>query len=560
MDNPEKLQRLILILTWANLPIVALASFSNDMPIMTLVAASAAFAVLGEIGLRLHSSLSSMLVGLALMGQPAVITAAMAGHSWQTDTHMYFFAVLAALSLLSSIRVLVVATSFIILHHLSLNFLLPELVYSGGSDVSRTFLHAVIVGFETAILSVIVRNKNTREAQLRAAERHSAKEAETAQQAQEELERTRNQSVDAQNAMITELQNWLGSVVDRAKDGDFSGRVSHRFENDGLNTLSEQINSLMQNTEAGFSEIRKVMVRLADGDMTQPMTGEFSGAFEEIQHNINSSVEQLSQMIGSTAVTAREISSSADIFSRNATQLSNQSSEQAASLEQTAATVEEISKGIDSNASNAADAEKQSTEAASRAHQGTEIVNNAIQAMEKIEESAQKITDIISVIESISFQTNLLALNAAVEAARAGESGKGFAVVASEVRTLAQRSADAANDISELIESSTSLVSEGVTLVRRSGASMQETSQSIESVKSMVNDISEASQAQARGISEIASVINQLDRMTQDNARASSETACGTQTLLEQVQKLEQGLQAFNVSPKRDASDSSFAA
>ncbi len=214
-----------------------------------------------------------------------------------------------------------------------------------------------------------------------------------------------------------------------------------------------------------------------------------------------------------------------------------------------------MSATVRQNAENAKNADQLAKTANQTASKGGQVVEQAVTAMSGIETSAQKITDIIGVIDEIAFQTNLLALNASVEAARAGEAGKGFAVVAQEVRQLAQRSAQAASDIKTLIQDSNAQVKDGVQLVNQAGEALGEIVGSIGKVTGIVREISSASQEQAAGVQEINSSINNMDEMTQQNSALVEESTAAARALSEQAGKLSELMAFFRleegVSPIR---------
>jgi methyl-accepting chemotaxis protein len=183
------------------------------------------------------------------------------------------------------------------------------------------------------------------------------------------------------------------------------------------------------------------------------------------------------------------------------------------------------------------------------------VVAKAVEAMAKIEDSSRKISDIIGVIDEIARQTNLLALNAAVEAARAGEAGRGFAVVASEVRSLAQRSSQAAKDITGLITNSNGQVKDGVELVNRAGASLSEIVESIKSVADIVADIANASMEQATGIDEINRALTQMDEVTQQNSALVEENAATAKTLEHQAKSMDEQIAFFKIGGSEAAGE-----
>jgi len=225
--------------------------------------------------------------------------------------------------------------------------------------------------------------------------------------------------------------------------------------------------------------------------------------------------------------------------------LSQRTEQQAASLEETAATTEQLAASVKHSATASRRSVALAQQTTSIAERGGAIVADAVDAMERIEQSSGKIADITSVIDGIAFQTNLLALNAAVEAARAGDAGKGFAVVASEVRTLAQRSGEAARDIKLLIASSGAEVTQGVALVRSTGEVLSNIVSSASDLSGTITQIASATGEQSNGIDAMAQVVAQMDEMTQQNAALSEESAASAMSLSEQIDRLNQMVDGF---------------
>src|SRR6202034_356336 len=222
--------------------------------------------------------------------------------------------------------------------------------------------------------------------------------------------------------------------------------------------------------------------------------------------------------------------------------------EQAASREETSASMEEIAATVKKNAENAQQANQSTARARDIADRSGKVVADAVAAMTQIETSAGKIADIIGVIDEIARQTNLLALNAAVEAARAGDAGRGFAVVASEVRTLAQRSSQAAKDIKDLITSSNGQVAQGVELVNKTGAALDDIVAAIKEVAALVGDIAGASMEQANGVDQVNKALTQMDEVTQRNAALVEENAATAKTLEQQARAMDERVAYFRLA------------
>ncbi|MGE3989780.1 methyl-accepting chemotaxis protein [Pseudorhodoplanes sp.] len=300
-------------------------------------------------------------------------------------------------------------------------------------------------------------------------------------------------------------------------------------------------------------QTREAVEAAKQKDLTHriPMTGK-TGELAVLCGGVNELLDSMADVMGEIKATSQEVASAAAEISSATTDLSQRTEEQAASLEETSASMEEIAATVRKNAENAKHANDLTRGSHEVADRGGEVVAQAVCAMARIEESSRKIADIISVIDEIARQTNLLALNAAVEAARAGEAGRGFAVVAAEVRSLAQRSSQAAKDIKDLITSSSSQVQDGVQLVNRAGNSLKEILESIKQVADIVADIATASTEQAGGIEQINKALNQMDEVTQQNSAMVEENAATARTLEQQAGEMDARMAAYRLGKAED--------
>ena len=287
--------------------------------------------------------------------------------------------------------------------------------------------------------------------------------------------------------------------------------------------------------------------RMAEGDLSYRLNDNFAAEYIKIRDDFNGAIGQLQQTISAIVSSTREVTSASAEISTSTTDLSQRTEEQAASLEQTSASMEEMAATVKKNAENAQHASQSAIATRDVADRGGQVVAQAVDAMARIEESSRKIADIIGVIDEIARQTNLLALNAAVEAARAGEAGRGFAVVASEVRSLAQRSSQAAKDIKDLITNSSTQVKDGVELVNKAGAALTEIVTSIKSVADTVAQIAAASAEQATGLEQVNRALNQMDQATQQNSALVEENAATAKTLENQAVAMTEKVAVFRL-------------
>ena len=304
---------------------------------------------------------------------------------------------------------------------------------------------------------------------------------------------------------------------------------------------------------AAVSALAAGLAKLSDGDLTVRLNDGFTETYRQVRDDFNATIERLQASIHSIAASTREVASTATEISSSTTNLSQRTEEQAASLEQTSASMEEISATVKKNAENAHQANQFTNGTREVGNRGGEVVAQAVNAMARIEESSRKISDIIGVIDEIARQTNLLALNAAVEAARAGDAGRGFAVVASEVRSLAQRSSQAAKDIKDLITNSSVQVQEGVELVNKAGASLTEIVDSIKKVAEIVSDIATASGEQSSGIDQVNTALSQMDEVTQQNSALVEQNAAAAKALEQQSQGMDQQVSFFRIDDAQSA-------
>jgi methyl-accepting chemotaxis protein len=343
------------------------------------------------------------------------------------------------------------------------------------------------------------------------------------------------------------IEAEVDGLVKAAVAGDFSQRVPLEGKKEFMLNLATAMNALCENTGKALQDLIGMLSVLASGDMTQRITAEYHGMFGQLKNDANMMAERIGATVAEIKASAKEVTNASAEISASTTDLSQRTEEQAASLEETSASMEEIASTVKNNAENAQQANASASATRDVADRGGQVVAQAVQAMAGIEESSRKISDIIGVIDEIARQTNLLALNAAVEAARAGEAGRGFAVVASEVRSLAQRSSQAAKDIKDLITNSNDQVKGGVDLVNRAGAALTEIVDSIKKVADIVADIANASNEQSTGIEQVNKALTQMDEVTQQNSALVEENAATAKTLEHQAKAMEERVAFFKL-------------
>ena len=340
-------------------------------------------------------------------------------------------------------------------------------------------------------------------------------------------------------------QRSVAALVARAAAGDLDARLDVSLLEGFYRELGEGINALLASSSGALGELAGLLERLALGDLTRQVEGDFHGAFAKLRDDANTTVGRLRELVGNIKNTADSINTAAQEIAGGNQDLSSRTEEQASSLEETASSMEELTGTVRQNAENARQASELANGARRVAEQGGVVVGEAVKTMGAIHLASNRIADIIGVIDGIAFQTNILALNAAVEAARAGEQGRGFAVVATEVRSLAQRCAASAKEIKALISDSVERVDAGHRQVDHAGRTMAEIVASITRVANIVADITAASREQSRGIEQVSRAVTQMDEVTQQNAALVEQAAAAAESLEGQARQLKRRVAVF---------------
>ncbi|MGZ8180510.1 MAG: methyl-accepting chemotaxis protein [Methylobacter sp.] len=346
------------------------------------------------------------------------------------------------------------------------------------------------------------------------------------------------------------IEQEIGQLVQGIKAGELGSRISMGDKQGFAKTLSSGINELTDVIESAFNDINEAMENMSQGDLTSSITNDYQGVYAECKNNINGTMAKLSDFIIQIRDAADFIDSSSQEMASGNNNLSHRAEQQAANLEETAASMEQLASTVKNNAQNTVYANEVVNAASELAQKGGDVVSSAITAMQEINDSSNRIAEIIGVIDEIAFQTNLLALNASVEAARAGEQGRGFSVVATEVRNLAQRSANAAKQSNDMIQNSLQKVRAGTAFVNETGTALTEIVNSVAQVGEIVSQIAGASAEQTAGIDQVNQAVAQMDDITQQNAALAGQAAAGSIAMREQSTNMTQLLSFFRVSSK----------
>ena len=339
----------------------------------------------------------------------------------------------------------------------------------------------------------------------------------------------------------------IESVAQNMRMGVFNKRVEANATG-ALKAIKDNINSATSSIESIIHSIVDVVSAQAQGDLTKELpSGVYHGEFHDLKNAMSYSMQRMRDSVIVAIEASKIVNQASSQVLQGSSDLSARVQEQAAALEQTSATMTEMTSAVQANTANARKVSDLAQQVQVNSVQGVSVMQQTITAMRGISDSSHKMSEIVSLIDTIAFQTNLLALNAAVEAARAGEHGRGFAVVASEVRALAQKSAAAAKDIKTLIDESVNRVNSGTQLAEKSGDMLGGITEAVKQVAAMIGEIADASAEQSQGIGQVHQAIAQIDSVTQQNAALVEETTAAAESLSSEAQGLSQNMSFFKV-------------
>ncbi|WP_245462397.1 methyl-accepting chemotaxis protein [Shinella sp. JR1-6] len=347
----------------------------------------------------------------------------------------------------------------------------------------------------------------------------------------------------------------MGKALEVFRQGAIANRRLEQEATENRKKAEAERIIMQEKAEADAAERLRVatsglaagLKRLASGDLAFQLNETFAPDFEALRHDFNRSVAQLGTTLSEISGSISTLDTGTREIAAGTDDLSKRTEQQAASLEETAAALDEITVNVANSSKRTEEAKDVAGRANHSAAESAEVVSHAEEAMRKIEESSQQISNIIGVIDEIAFQTNLLALNAGVEAARAGEAGKGFAVVAQEVRELAQRSAQAAKEIKGLIQNSSAEVGTGVKLVRDTGSALKTISGFIVEINTHMESIATSAKEQSVGLAEVNTAVNAMDQTTQQNAAMVEQSNAASNTLANEAVRLRELVSQFRL-------------
>jgi methyl-accepting chemotaxis protein len=499
----DKVSKCMVPFLWLHVPLAGIVAWKvgNSWLGPCAVAAVVASIVTASWIFAPSSKSTRLTIAVAFIAMVSIILAACRGSDFQIDIHMYYFAALAILVAYCDRDVILAGAGVTAVHHLTLNFLAPDLIFPNGANIGRVVLHAVILTGEAGALTWAIHCINI----LFKSSAKNLADAEAASGAVKALEEAEN----------------LRRIVEEERQAGINQRIA----------FSVQQSKTVEAVGLGLEKV-------AQGDLVFRLTEAFPPEFEKLQTDFNGAMETLRLAVCSVAGNSGKIHSNALEISAASDDLAHRTEIQAASLQETASALDQITATVRKTAESTNEARNTVAVAKDAAERSGDIVRDTVDAMSGIETSSKKIENIIGVIDEIALQTNLLALNAGIEAARAGDAGRGFAVVAAEVRALALRSADAAKEIKALVSASEQHVDTGVKLVGETGKALARIVEQVTKLNGLIGDIAASAQEQATGLQQVNSTVNQMDQVTQQNSAMVDRTNTAVQNLASATEQL----------------------
>lgn len=524
-----------------------LAAWIAGNPIPPIVAVAVACALVAGAGSRHPTPNGRLAVAVGFVAQASALTAALAGHSWQPDSHMVFFALLAVTMGMADIRAVTVAAFGIALHHLGLTFVMPALVYPSADladNLLRTGFHGAVVMLEAVPLCLAIRSRarldgvnGRKSASLEEAIGRSDRATEEASRARLAAEAALRRS-ESDRAAAEAAYRQAGAEGQRAQAADAAARAARDAHQARLLAASEERALVMAVLSEGLGH-------LADRDLRHDIATVLPEAHDGLRVNFNVALHALREALDQAATDARLMAHEGAALRELALDLSDRTEAQGATVEGTAATIGDVAERARMIAEGATRADRMVHDVHAAARQAGAIVDETAGSMAALRDGAVRIEEIVRTIEDISFQTNLLSLNAGIEAARAGQAGRGFAVVAAEVGALARRSQDAASRINELAGQSRKRVDTSVALVSGSVEALGNITDLVQQMLATVSRIAGAAAEQSEQLAAIDGALDELGGIARSNARAARNSVTAAAEIGERALRLDRTMASF---------------